>query len=271
MPVPNLPIVNKSYLNIQGIQMAWVDGTHITLSPGTARDSTNTNDIVLRSTIASGIANPNHLVVDANAPLQTINTAAKGANGLDTGTIAVSTFYAVFAIASSVYGGDPTCDNYLPAAGMLSLSATAPLLPSGYDMFRRVGWVLTSGAGAVLQFTQSGTGLTRPMWYSAAIVVLAATAQAAFTAQSLAVAVPPQISDVSFQATLIPNVAGENVALRATGSASAAGYVIMSGDVAAVSHIDTIVCQCNATPSIDWKTDAASTVALKVSMYNDYL
>jgi hypothetical protein len=64
----------------------------------------------------------------------TPSTAASGANGLDTGTIAISTWYSVWVI----WNGATT-------AGLLSLSATAPTMPSGYTHKARVGWIRTDG------------------------------------------------------------------------------------------------------------------------------
>lgn len=67
----------------------------------------------------------------------TIDGSTVGAGGLDTGTLAASTWYALFAI-------------YNPAAGtqscLASLSATAPTLPSGYTMFHRFGWARTDAS-----------------------------------------------------------------------------------------------------------------------------
>jgi len=62
----------------------------------------------------------------------TLSTATTGANGLDTGVIANNTWYAVWVIY------DPTTPT---VAGLLSLSGTAPTLPTGYTFKARVGWV----------------------------------------------------------------------------------------------------------------------------------
>lgn len=278
MSVPNIPIVNLGETYLTGALLTFVTTTTITVTPGQGRDSTNTNDIVLRPTITAAnaaVANPLNLMIDANAPNQTLNVRANGANGLDTGVLAANTFYYVFIISSSIFTGDYNSDSYLPAATLISLSRTAPTLPANYDMFRRIGTILTNATAApntlLLSFTQTGRGKDREMWYDASINVLAAAAAAAFTAQSLAVAVPPQATTVSIYADLLPNAPADFVELRPTGSTSVAGYAKMSGDVAAVHHFDTIRCPCNATPSIDWITDAASTVALNVRSYVDEL
>lgn len=64
----------------------------------------------------------------------TINTQSSGADGLDTGSLAANTWYAVFLI----YNGTTT-------AGLISTSATSPTLPSGYTYKARVGWIRTDG------------------------------------------------------------------------------------------------------------------------------
>jgi hypothetical protein len=74
--------------------------------------------------------------------------STSGANGLDTGTVATDTWYAVYVIYN------PTADT---AAALFSLSATAPTLPTGYTYARRVGWVRTDDtSGYPLRFAQIG-------------------------------------------------------------------------------------------------------------------
>jgi hypothetical protein len=65
----------------------------------------------------------------------TIATTTSGANGLDTGSAAYSTWYSVWVI----YNGSTV-------AGLLSTSATSPTLPTGYTYKARVGWIRTQSA-----------------------------------------------------------------------------------------------------------------------------
>ncbi len=67
----------------------------------------------------------------------TINSATGGANGLDTGTVAATTWYSVWVI----YNGTTV-------AGLMSLSATAPTMPGGYTYKASVGWIRTSGTAS---------------------------------------------------------------------------------------------------------------------------
>lgn len=75
------------------------------------------------------------------------NGLTKGANGLDTGVLAASTWYSVWVIW-----------NGSAAAGLLSLSATAPTMPAGYTHKARVGWIRTDGTTNKYPFSFSQVG-----------------------------------------------------------------------------------------------------------------
>lgn len=77
----------------------------------------------------------------------TIAGTSVGANGIDAGTIAASTWYSLWVI----WNGTTT-------AGLMSLSATAPTLPTGYTHKARVGWISTDGTANKypLSFKQFG-------------------------------------------------------------------------------------------------------------------
>ena len=104
-----------------------------------ANVSVSAGELLLRS--ATGAP---RLVSGVNV---TIDSAASGANGLDTGTLSGSTWYAVWVI----WNGTTT-------AGLLSLSSTAPTMPSGYTHKARVGWARPDGTANKfpLGFTQTG-------------------------------------------------------------------------------------------------------------------
>ena len=78
----------------------------------------------------------------------TIAGTTTGTNALDTGTIATSTWYSVWVI----WNGTTT-------AGLLSTSATAPTMPSGYTYKARIGWIRTDGTANKypLSFIQYGS------------------------------------------------------------------------------------------------------------------
>ncbi len=77
--------------------------------------------------------NGTSLSISANISLSIYNNV-QGVNGLDTGSVASSKGYHVFVIYN------PTTQT---VAGLLSLSPTAPTLPTGYTYFRRVSYAST--------------------------------------------------------------------------------------------------------------------------------
>lgn len=88
--------------------------SQLELGAGQCRDSTNCFNICLEDTVLLNLAN-------------------SGVAGLDTGSPAPGEWYAVYVIADST--------KVLPTSALLSLDGTTPTtLPSGYDIFRRVGW-----------------------------------------------------------------------------------------------------------------------------------
>lgn len=236
------PMVNAPFLDIQGLRLAWTSATVITVGAGRARNSSNLNDIISTSTV-------------------TINAATQGAGGLDIGALANSTFYAVYAIGSSFSAATPSA--------LISANLTQPLLPGDYDMYRRIGYVLTSGAAAILEFRQDGSGVDRWMWYDVAINELTAGAQAAYTAVNIATSVPATATQVRFDVALTPTGAADAVHLQPTGATGADGYAILTGAVAGVVQRAPLVVPCNATPSIDYKV--TGTVTLNTAAYLDQL
>lgn len=76
----------------------------------------------------------------------TASSASTGANALDAGAVANSTWYAIWLIGKS----DGTI------AALLSTSATAPTMPSGYTFKSRFGWVRTGSTGNFVRFIQYG-------------------------------------------------------------------------------------------------------------------
>ena len=277
-PKPNVPIVTESSSYMNGVNLSFTTTTTITISAGQCKDSTNSNYILFQ--------NP-----------AVINVRVNGVNGLDVGVLAPNTFYAVFAIgdsgannpnvtfAAGTSGNQPSVGGggiFVPGAGLISLSAAAPVLPTGFDMFRRIGYILTNATAApntlVLKFLQEGHSVDRWMYYDAPIVCLAATAEAAFTPLNINVtnnSVPLTDTNVLFEATLHPNAPADFVALQPGSSTNATGYYArMSGDVAAVNHIGNMISPCSnvgGNPTINYVTDAASTVALDVVGYLDQL
>ena len=266
LPVPNVPVVNLGNLYIQGLGMSFVTGgLTLGVAAGQARDGTNTNDLVLQAPVV-------------------INTAAAGVvNGLDTGTLAANTMYAVYVIGSSnsaiagSNGNSPLPANSGPAVGcLMSKSFTSPALPFGYDMCRRIGAVLTSGSSLILDFTQAGNGTTRAFWYADNVPTAVSAGNAtAFTAISLAASVPVTAGAATFECILTSDAGGDRwLGLRATGSSSAIGQTVTSATASSISHssITSPVGLLAGVASVDYRVNnAAAAAVLNVFGYVDQL
>src|ERR1017187_7772965 len=94
--------------------------TVIDIASGIARDIDDTTNMVLTSSITKSIASS--------------WAQGTGNGGLDTGTVAASTWYFLWLIYSSEMG---------VVDALFSTSPTSPVMPTDYDSKRRIGAVLT--------------------------------------------------------------------------------------------------------------------------------
>lgn len=130
---------------IENIRTSGIPGSFSNLKAS----ATGTNSIVTVAADALCVKNSANEQVVLNSVSVTPSLSNSGANGLDNGASAVSTWYSVWIIYN------PTT---LAVAGLLSLSATAPTLPAGYTHKARVGWIRTDATANKfpLGFIQAG-------------------------------------------------------------------------------------------------------------------
>lgn len=244
---PNVPIVNAGLLYVNGLAISNnATNTKLNLASGQARNSSNVDDIIL----STGV---------------TIDGTTVGANGVDAAAIVASSFYAVYVI------GDSTA--HQSTAGLLSLNATTPALPYGYDMYRRIGWILTDGAAHILTFWQFGGGSGRTYYYDVGISALSGGTQTSFTAVDLSASVPPIATQVLFKATYTPNSATNTAQFLPYGSTATNGFVQFGYGVAAAQvGMVTIPAELNAAKAeIQYKVASSDTLSLLTVGYQDSL
>jgi len=202
------PVTNLPSLYVNKLPFAWGSNTTLTIGVGQCRDSLNVIDMNVAATL-------------------TINAAVNGANGLDTGSLAASTWYYAFVI------GDSTAYN-APAA-LVSLSATAPTLPFGYDSFRLIGAMRTDGSSHFLKFWQAASsGSMRTLFYDVNQLVNATLTSNSLATISVAVGVPPLAATMAwFNLAYTANSAANTVSFRITGSAATTPLFSLANPVAA--------------------------------------
>jgi len=224
--------------------------TAATVAPATFRDSTNSMTMITTVTT-------------------TLSTSSVALNALDTGTVAASTFYAVYMVAD--------VQNRNPTGFLISTSTTGPVLPQGYSCWLRIGWLLTDGSSHLLKFQQAGNGGGRWYQWQTAINVLSAGTSATFAAVSLATAMPLIANPVRLIISYTPNTAGNTVLIRPTGSTETSLTPIqLTGVVAAKAQIvanqEIITLLSSGNPSIDYElTSASDSCSIWVSGFNDYI
>lgn len=245
------PIVNQPFLYLNGLLLsndATTPHTKLDVAAGVCRDSNNMIDINLGNYLGQG--NPN---VSANSAT-VINFAVNGANGLDTGSIAASTPYYIFVIADS--------SNKLGPAAMASLSATAPLLPFGYDSIRLIGWVLTDGSSFILPFYASGSGAGKYFQWDApiAVTVTASGTSATYSAMDLSVGMPIlNYGRASIKWKWTNNAAADT--LNFTPSGATGDFYTSIGQVAGVAMENNFVVlplTVSAVPKLSYKVSAGT-------------
>lgn len=221
---------------INGLTADWLSNTTLTLNVGACSDSNNIIDMVVSSAL-------------------TINAAATGVLGLDTGSLAASTFYYVFVIGDSSGFNQPSA--------MISKSATAPLMPYGYDSFRMVDVKVTDGSSHFLLSYTNGYYGDREFVYDAPLSVGALTTAATYAAIALTACVAPiGTPKVTFIASFTPNAAEDVLYLRPTGGTG--DEAKLSGVVAAKDQIAELTCLAfvpTTAASIDFKTTSSSDAA----------
>ena len=260
------PIVNARQYYINGLKLAFLTGTTMTVSAGRCSNSTNVNDISVGLPLNVAATQTGVLPVAAGSGDVTINTAANGAGGLDIGAMANNTFYAVYAIGDS-YGNQP-------GSAIISANLVSPLMPDGYDMYFRIGFIKSSGAAAILPFRQDGSGLDRWMWYDASIATsVTAGASATYAPVDASAALPSSTPTmVNWLCVFTPTAAGNKLVLAPGTSTSTNGYAQASGAVAAVVETVNLLCPTDSpnTDAIDYKV-TGSAVAINVQAYLDQL
>jgi hypothetical protein len=262
MPTPqvqNDPIYSLPHLYISGLSISVASTTLLAVAPGQARDANDNIDMPVGFPDLQGNTNP-AIQFQGYMPPLFINSAINGANGLDAGTIAASTQYAIYLIGDS--------RGYNQVAAVLSLTSNPfPLLPFGYDSYRLLGFIETDGSSHFVYATHEPQQMASAVAYylQPPVSVLSGGASTTFAGVDLNSAVPsgtlPNVI-VELLVTFIPAAVGDTVVIRPTGSAATTGLVTITGFVAGIaqSQYIQVIAGVNGSShaSIDYEVTSAS-------------
>lgn len=182
-------VQNLPFLYIYGFTVARASNTTLTVSNGQCRDSTNVFDISVTTTST------------------TIDATVVGANGIDVGSLQASKIYYVHVIYDNTLAHNP--------AFLISLSATAPILPFGYSAFRKIGIWTTDGSSHFILGYVCGNSNTRVFHYASPIQVLTNGTAISNTNIDLSAFVPPiDNTAVYFSGVINSTTAGNATSIK---------------------------------------------------------
>jgi hypothetical protein len=240
------------YINGFGISNdATTPNTLLDIAPGSCLDSTGSFQLSNNSTIV-------------------VNSAVNGLNGLDTGTIAANTLYAVYLV------WDPV--TFQPTGAMLSLSYTQPLMPFGYNAFLLIGFVAVDGSSHFIKgYWSAGNGSMRTFTYDAfQATAVTAGAQTSYTNVDLTKFVPlVNNTPVSIFTNFSGNAAADTLKLQ-SGNGTGDQVIITAPVVTGTAHTTTlstvlaqnVLISSVLSPTINYKVSSGSdAVAISVAGY----
>lgn len=256
--VQNDAVYSLPHLYLERLQIysaAPTGATSIVVAPGAARDINNALDMVVGLANYAGNVLPAPQAVGYQAGLL-VSSLVNGANGLDTGSIAASTQYAVYLI------GDSRLLN--PTAAMLSLTSNypGPIMPKGYDSYRLIGFWATDASKHFVYSNVKPQNFAGAIAYFnvPAISVLSSGNATTFTAMDLTTnsALPTttlQNIVVTLLVVFTPSAVGDVVQFRPTGSSATANLATITGVAAGVAqtqYIQVIAGVGSSKPEIDY-------------------
>ena len=257
-------------LYTSGLSISPASTTLLAVAPGAARDSNNVMDMVVGLQNYFGNTNPAVQAVGYQPGLL-INSAVKGVNGIDTGTIAASTQYAIYLIGDS--------RNYNNTAAVLSLISNypGPVMPAGYDSYRLIGFIETDSSSHFVYATNKPQNIAGLLQYynSPAVSVLSGGTATTFTAIDLTTnaAVPtttlPNVI-INILVTFTPGAAGDVVQFRPTGITATGNLPTIVGVTAGIAqsqYIQMIAGIGSSKPEIDYLVTSGAAVSVSVAAW----
>jgi len=211
----------------------------------TAAQASNTTTTIAADTII--LENSTGATLNFGALSETLTITASGANGLDTGSEAVSTWYHIWAIGKA----DGTLD------GLLSASATAPTLPAGYSYKLYLGAVYNNASGNFVAFSQKDNkvGVDLTIFINAST----ATAYTAFTVSTL---IPPTATQVVGAIAEYGSSSSSRNEIYISGYSTGYGAVETGAtQTTNIIQFSAIICQYSGSGSLYYKVAATSGTA----------
>jgi hypothetical protein len=231
---------------VTGLVISVASNTTLSILPGNALDSFGTTLLNL----------PYFL---------TLNSGTTGVNGIDTGSVAPSTFYGIYAIGTTA--------NPATIGSIMSTSFLFPTMPSGYNIYRRIGYALTNSASHFVAFVCTPTPSSKIYIYPSPVSVLSAGTGTSYTQIDLTGKVPALISiPVLFNSSYTANANGNYFSLIADITATTIpSFISDSANEPLVSQVSLNAALIMGAPSIYYLVQTSDSLDLSLVSFEDYL
>lgn len=238
--------------HIRNLMVQWGSNTTLTITSGECRDSTDSINIVLPSSV-------------------TLNAATVGVNGMDTGALEASKDMYLFAISDT--------SNVNPSGSLLSLSSSSPIMPTvngvTYDAFRLISYWKTNSSSQLIKGYTAGNENVRTHFYDTIISVLSAGTATSLANIDLSAGLPPLDNlPIRVHVDFTPATANDQVDF-VTGGSTATVTTNVKGDVAtkvSTSQLEILSKLISSVPTIRYKNSAGSCSAnVYVSSFDYFL
>jgi hypothetical protein len=192
----------------------------------------------------------------------TADITASGANGLDTGLEAISTWYSVWVI-------------YNPAtrtqASLLSLSATAPTMPTGYTIKRRVGWARNDADGNITIIDSINKLYTDRGDPSAVDYVIGDLIEdEAFHDLDLSALIPPSAISVELSIVYTASAVNKDFIFRKNGNSNVINAPRIRSQVANQSIVGLVKVSCDTSQVIEYYLDSPESTTASIIVVGWY-
>lgn len=241
-------ITNLGTKYIDGLNMLFESGLYeFSIAPGQCRDSTGSIDLVISE--------------QKDIDVRVLTT---GPGGVDVGPLSGDSLYSIYVIGSA-YGARPTDI-------ILSLSHSGPVLPSGYDVYRRIGSIRTidaGGSGIVIKgFTQLGDSKDRWLIYAVPTTFLSSGSATTDTAIDFSSQVPPGRKLLRLRVNFSADTVFSTLTMKQRSGIADEVFLSNGSDSFKWSQL---LMSCNTDSSILYKVTSSSTVTVVLIGYQDIL
>lgn len=234
---------------IQGLTVEWTSNTSLTIAPG--------------SCVSDEVQGYGNQLIQLDEEV-VLDCTVDGVNGVQSGALAASKLYHLYAIKSTNEG----------TSGVYAARDDEDLyLPQNYNAKFRILSFTTDGSSFIRKGYQTGVSSDRTWTYDVPVSVLSAGTSATYVAIDLAAYLPDveKNSMALIKGSFTPNASGDIATFAQGDSAATAGQAVITGFEATKVAIETVQVPVSTDLEIQYKVTASGSLGAALAGYVDQL